>query len=183
MKRNKIGEGIGGTNPHIARSKFLYCLTTVYFCLELPVPVLPDIAWEPTSLLPLSPHPSTADVQVTQNEWGNHEPFSASSIQQKEKYIYISGFCWNQWRRSEVVRFQAAHPIFQGRKSKAKVAIWQGCGWLHLTPCKASGSNTWLPYLGHSQDWHTSHSEANWGLLSERMISKCIEVFGSTNSA
>ena len=69
MKRNKIGEGIGGTNPHIARSKFLYCLTTVYFCLELPVPVLPDIAWEPTSLLPLSPHPSTADVLVTQKEW------------------------------------------------------------------------------------------------------------------
>ena len=109
----------------------------------------------------------------------NHEQFSASSIQQKEKNI--SGFCWNQWRRSEVVRFQAVHPIFQDRKGKVKVAIWQGCGWLHLTPCKASGSNTWLTYLGHSQDQHTRSSE-DW-LLSARIISECFEVPRSTNSA
>lgn len=71
MKGNKIGEGIGGTNPHTARSKFLYSLTTVHFRPELPAPVLPDIAWEPTTLLPLSPLPSTADVLVTQKEPGS----------------------------------------------------------------------------------------------------------------
>lgn len=69
MKGNKIGEGIGGTNPHTARSKFLYCLTTIYFRPERPAPVLPDIAWEPITLLPLSPLPSTADVLVTKKEW------------------------------------------------------------------------------------------------------------------
>ena len=43
MKGNKIGEGIGGTNHHTARCKFLYCLPTVYFRPELPAPMLLDI--------------------------------------------------------------------------------------------------------------------------------------------
>lgn len=53
MKGNKIGEGIGSTSPHIARSQFLYCLTTVYFCRELPVHRLGT--HRPTPLSPLLP--------------------------------------------------------------------------------------------------------------------------------
>ena len=44
------------------------------------MPAFPDIAWEPTALLPLSPLPSTADVLVTQKEWESSQEQSVKPL-------------------------------------------------------------------------------------------------------